>query len=167
MKRLSTVALFVVSSFLVYRGVVDILRSQVARRKTPIGSMMPALKIPLLAGGELDTAELHGQPTLVTFWASWCSACMTELPELEKIQRQNAARVVAINIEGSREKAQAVVDRQRFSFSVGLDDGELATRFGVQTIPHTLLLDAKGAIADLIDAPEPQSALLRRIRMLQ
>lgn len=39
-------------------------------------------------GGELITAELRGRPLLLNFWATWCSPCVKELPELAEFQRE-------------------------------------------------------------------------------
>gem|GEM_PF-6147304 len=39
------------------------------------GEPAPALRLPALAGGEVDLADLRGRPVLVYFFAPWCHVC--------------------------------------------------------------------------------------------
>lgn len=53
----------------------------------------------------------HNQPILLNFWASWCEACKTELPILDRLQadmRRTGLRIIAV----SEDKAnRATVER--------------------------------------------------------
>ncbi|MDN3921048.1 TlpA family protein disulfide reductase [Roseateles violae] len=39
-------------------------------------------------GGELRAADLRGEPLLLNFWATWCTPCVKELPELARFQQE-------------------------------------------------------------------------------
>lgn len=45
----------------------------------------PSLKMPALDGGTYDLAAHRGQWVVVNFWATWCSPCLKEMPELSAL----------------------------------------------------------------------------------
>ncbi len=45
---------------------------------------LPSIRLFRLEGGTIDLVSLRGKPILLNFWASWCAACRTELPILER-----------------------------------------------------------------------------------
>lgn len=45
----------------------------------------PSLKMPTLDGGTYDLAAHRGQWVVVNFWATWCSPCLKEMPELSAL----------------------------------------------------------------------------------
>lgn len=64
-----------------------------------------------LDGTTMVLSSQHNQPILLNFWASWCEACKTELPILDRLQadmRRTGLRIVAV----SEDKAnRATVER--------------------------------------------------------
>jgi thiol-disulfide isomerase/thioredoxin len=48
---------------------------------------LPPVRLFRLEGGTVDLTALRGKPILLNFWASWCAACKTELPILERRYR--------------------------------------------------------------------------------
>lgn len=61
-------------------------------------------------------------PVLVDFWAAWCGPCRAVAPELEKLAKQRAGKLLI-----------AKVDTERLS--------ELAGRFSVRSIPLLIRFD--------------------------
>ena len=49
------------------------------------GSKVPALSIATLDGATFDLASRRGQWVVVNFWATWCSPCLKEMPELSAL----------------------------------------------------------------------------------
>ena len=98
-------------------------------------------------------AELRGQPLLINFWATWCPPCIKELPEFDRFASSHAGqlRVVGLAID-SLAPVQEFLKKQPVGFAIGLAGfagTDLARSLGNSTgaLPFTVLLDAKGAVA--------------------
>jgi thiol-disulfide isomerase/thioredoxin len=112
-----------------------------------------SLRFPRPEGGELAMAELRGQPLLINFWATWCPPCIKELPEFDRFASSHAGqlRVVGLAIDGLA-PVQEFLKKQPVGFAIGLAGfagTDLARSLGNSTgaLPFTVLLDAKGAVA--------------------
>jgi peroxiredoxin len=69
---------------------------------------LPSIRLFRLEGGTIDLSSLRGKPILLNFWVSWCAACRTELPILERqyrSARQNDLHVVAVSEDRSSRQA--------------------------------------------------------------
>lgn len=62
------------------------------------------------AAGTFDLAELDGATAVLNFWATWCTACVAEMPELEALARRRPGiRFVGISLD-SQQGTDAVTD---------------------------------------------------------
>jgi len=93
-------------------------------------------------------SELKGKIYLVNFWATWCTACMVEMPSIVQLQKSFAPKgleVVAVNVD---EKPEAVLPKtlkeMKIEFPVFVDrDARLSELFDVHAIPLTVILDSQ------------------------
>jgi peroxiredoxin/DNA-binding transcriptional ArsR family regulator len=58
----------------------------------------PDFILPNLAGEPVRLSQFRGRPVFINFWATWCTACWTELPELVKLHERYADRLVILGI---------------------------------------------------------------------
>jgi thiol-disulfide isomerase/thioredoxin len=122
----------------------------------PPGGPPPAFEVLTLEGGRFGPADLHGKVSVLTFWATWCPACRSELGDLEELQHEYAGgrvQFLAINLEGgglSPQQAAATVRefarRRGMTLPTALDDGQAARSFRVGPIPHTLVVGPDGVV---------------------
>lgn len=45
-----------------------------------------------IEGGEATFADFQGGPLVVDFWASWCPACVAELPEFQSVHEDRGTQ---------------------------------------------------------------------------
>lgn len=122
----------------------------------PPGEATPAFEVLTLDGGRFGPADLRGKVSVLTFWATWCGACKSELKDLDELQHEYEGRAVqflAINHEGgglSPQQAAAVVQgfarARSMTLPTALDDGQAARSFRVGPIPHTVVVGPDGVI---------------------
>ena len=81
----------------------------------------------------------EGKPILVDFYADWCGPCRMVAPIVEEIAEENPQYTVGkINVD---------------------DEPELATAFGISTIP-TLVVIKDGKVTNQVSGARPKAALL-------
>ncbi|MEO8846267.1 MAG: redoxin domain-containing protein [Kofleriaceae bacterium] len=118
-------------------------------RPLQAGVAAPAFELPAIgAGGRLGprVARTPGRVTIVDFWATWCGPCLHSMPHLDQIARQHPEiDVLTINLDDAAE-ARAIFDRAHYILALLADDGEVSERFGVVTIPHTVVIDRGGTL---------------------
>jgi len=83
-------------------------RDDLAADAGDLSAVRPELVWPYLDGsGELALAELDGDTVVLNFWATWCTACVLEMPELgELAQRFPDVRFVGISIDEGKSAAE-------------------------------------------------------------
>lgn len=54
----------------------------------------PTLKVETLDGSHFDLAEQRGKWVVVNYWATWCSPCLKEMPELSALDAMRGHIVV-------------------------------------------------------------------------
>jgi len=117
-----------------------------------IGSVPPDYLGKSDSGNEIHLSDSTGRIRIVSFWATWCSPCLKELPVLNAIQKKGGAeriQVIAVNLRESRKqyrKALRAFDDYELEF-VHDQRGTVAKRYGVKGIPHMLIIDVDGRVA--------------------
>lgn len=111
----------------------------------------PPLAGGTLDGGTFDLTEHRGRVAVVNVWASWCTACRKEHPELEAAAselRSYGVQFVGINTQDTVEDAQAfMAEMGGTSYPSVLDaNGRKSLDWGVFGVPETFLIDAAGRV---------------------
>lgn len=113
-----------------------------------------ARQLVTLEGKPLGPAELNGRVVIVNFWATWCKPCRKELPALDRMHAEIAARggmVLAVSVDRDRAKANRFVNDQNLRMPVAHDgvDG-LAAQLDLPYLPATYVLDRDGRVVQAI-----------------
>lgn len=115
------------------------------------GSPAPTFALKTLDGGNFDLATTRGQVIVLDFWASWCGPCMQSMPRLDAAIDEVGAsnvRLIAVNLQESRDRARAAIKRLGITPLVVLDeDGKVAAAYGARAIPQTVVIDEQGNVA--------------------
>jgi thiol-disulfide isomerase/thioredoxin len=112
---------------------------------------LPGFEKTTMSGDTLRAADLHGQITLVNFWATWCGPCVVEMPELIGLRAEWKDRpfeIVGVSMdEEGFDVVRPFAEDFGVNYPVILDDGPLADEFGgVYGLPTTFIVDADGTV---------------------
>ena len=115
----------------------------------------------LLDGSSQTTADLRGKVTLVNFWATSCTTCVAEMPEIIAThQKFNNRGFDTIAVAMSYDPPSYVVnfaETRKLPFKVAIDNtGAVAKAWGdVRLTPTTYIVNKRGEIVkSYIGAPQ-------------
>ncbi len=91
------------------------------------------------------TSEAKGRKVLLNFWASWCTSCIEEIPELEKLKKDHpSALFIGINAGENKKKIKKFLKKYKFSYLILEDrDKSYSKGNGIVSLPQTIVLDEK------------------------
>jgi len=117
----------------------------------------PVLQVTTLEGAQFDLAAQRGKWIIVNFWATWCSPCIKEMPD---ISRFVAGRddVGAIGLAfGDEEKADIVafLAKHPVQYPIAIVPIDKAPKdFGApKALPTTYLIAPDGSVAKKFTGP--------------
>jgi thiol-disulfide isomerase/thioredoxin len=141
----------------------------------PIGPRADDFTLLDLEGKPVRLAQFRGKPVLLNFWATWCTACLAEIPDLIALHKKLGDRVVILGIaldavrdehghspgveshEHQRSETAArkvalskilrAVQTRGINYPVLWDpDAAVACRFNGGELPTTVILDSQGRL---------------------
>lgn len=93
--------------------------------------------------------SVAGRPTVVNFFASWCTPCLLEMPAFEELHLVLKEKVsfLGLSLQEDRSRAERVVKTTGVTYAVGLDPKGDVYRFaGATAMPATAFFDAQGKL---------------------
>ncbi len=125
-----------------------------------MGQLAPAYAVAEPIQGQLvDLSELRGQVVVIDFFATWARASRDRMEELGELMTEHpdqpltivglVLRVddgVAAGQTADLENTKAYAQRAGISWPLGFVERETTDRFGVSTLPHTIVIDKQGSV---------------------
>ncbi len=115
-----------------------------------VGAPAPPLVLHTLDGAGIATRDLLGEVVIVTFWATWCDPCRTELPILSAYAARHAQqglRVLGFCLDGPDDLPKVRAVAATLSFPVGLLGSPWAGGYGrIWRIPVSFVIDRRGLL---------------------
>jgi peroxiredoxin len=128
----------------------------------------PNASYTLLDGSRSDIDSLRGKVVLVNFWATSCTSCVHEMPQIVATHEKFKARGFETLAVAMRYDPPAYVinfaETRKLPFGVVIDNtGEIAKSFDqVQLTPTTVLINKRGEIVQRY-VGEPDFAALHQL----
>lgn len=119
------------------------------------------------------TLENYKDNVLVlNFWASWCTYCIHEVPELNNFYNKQPKNVEFLTInmtadEKNAQSAETFKEQYNVEFPIFLDEtGFLQESFEIIAFPTTLIIDSSGVVRHRIQGEVTQDQLNEMIAKL-
>jgi len=141
----------------------------VATRPASAESELPTIPLVLFDGTETTLASFEGKPMVINFWASWCPACVAELPDLEEVHQEFGDEVTFLGIANAdrRELADALADEVGITYALADDpDGNFFREFELFAMPTTLFITADGQIHEEFGGQLNKQGIVDRVNEL-
>lgn len=106
-------------------------------------------------GRPVSPADYRGKVVLIDYWATWCSPCMEEMPNVVRIYRkyhEQGLEIIGVSLdrEGAEQTIREVMNEYGMTWRQVYDgkywQAELARLNNIRSIPATFLIDRKGNI---------------------
>jgi cytochrome c biogenesis protein CcmG/thiol:disulfide interchange protein DsbE len=126
----------------------------------PRAETWPTQLRPNVSRGTMTLRDLRGFPTVLNFWASWCTACGTEASRLAQAARLNRGKVVFVGLDvndfGS--DAHRFLERHHVDYvSLSARGSSVYDAYGLIGLPETYYLDRNGrVVAQTVGELTPQ-----------
>jgi peroxiredoxin len=126
-------------------------RSEPTTTGIDVGSAMPEYTATNVDGSPFDLATRRDKIVVLNLWATWCSPCRFEIPELQRIHDAYAARgfeVIGVSVdEGDVDSVKSFITDHKMTYPQVLDpQGKLANILETSVLPTTVILDRNGKI---------------------
>ncbi len=131
----------------------------------PIEPPSPASNFTLqdLAGGEASLSDYCGSWVVLTFFATWCGPCRTELPTLERLHRERAADgviVLGVSIDDPGAPLEDFVRQLQLTFPILWDQSkQVGATYRASSIPISYLVSPEGKLVGVSRGSRDWAAL--------
>ncbi|MEM9119516.1 MAG: thioredoxin domain-containing protein [Cyanobacteria bacterium P01_D01_bin.6] len=142
LRAIALIVIFAIATFWLTRPVTH------PQGLTPISGLI-TLKASAQSAMPYATAIADGRPTLIEFYADWCTTCQGMAPTLEAIHQQYAASVNFVMLD---------IDDPQWR--------EQVQQFNVTGVPHLVLQDGDRAITETFVGKVPKSVLTQSLQRL-
>jgi len=107
-------------------------------------AVLPEFSLPKLDGQTLRSDELKDKIVVLDFWATWCEACISEIPafnKLEKDYNSRGVKVIGVAVQsGWASDIQKFVKQYRMRYTVLVGNDDTVSDFGVISFPNTYVI---------------------------
>ena len=132
---------------LVLRPTVFIYQPSLLKQPIPLLTTSLDWHLRTLAGDTCTLADFTGKPTVINYWASWCSPCLAEMGQFRSLYADYGDKVNFLFITNEKRTDVAkFVKKKNLDLPVYLPIKRYPEQLSTNTLPVTFLIDAEGNI---------------------
>lgn len=113
--------------------------------KNCLGEEFPLMDLKSLNNSEnLNLNSIDSNYLLINFWASWCTACKYELKEIDRMKKElesGGIKIVTINLDEKKEKAQKFLLKNKLELSVYQPKEDIGKCLKIKVLPFNVLIN--------------------------
>lgn len=118
-----------------------------------LNKKLPDFTLKDTKGVEFKSSQLLGKPTLLNFSGTYCSACVTEIPNLNKLKRIYGDRVNFISIADVERRPGELESYLKlyssFQFRILENTVEYKKTLNPERLPRNIFLDKNGVVRNI------------------
>jgi thiol-disulfide isomerase/thioredoxin len=116
-----------------------------------VGKAMPTFTLTGKDNKDVTVGEIskNKKYILIDFWASWCSPCRKEIPNLKKLYKKYASKgfeIISISTDKKEADWEKALKEEKLTWPNFLDTKSAGKAFNVKSIPAMFLVDDKGIV---------------------
>jgi len=124
-----------------------------------------------LEGKPLSVSNYKGKIVMIDFWATWCGPCRGEIPNVVKAYQKyhdKGFEVIGVSLDQDKEALTKFIKENQMTWPQYFDgkgwQNEVSTKYGVNSIPASYLLDKEGKIiASELRGEELEAAVAKAV----
>lgn len=121
--------------------------------RTAIGTQAPDFTMNDPEGNPVSLSSFQGKYLLIDFWASWCAPCRRENPNVVEAYNKFKDKdfdILGVSLDQKKDAWLKAIEEDKLAWTHVSDlkywQNEVAQLYGVNSIPHSVLLDPQGKI---------------------
>lgn len=103
-----------------------------------------------MQGQSQRLSDYRGKWVLVNFWATWCSPCLEEIPDLvalHEAHKNTDLVVIGVALDSDKDSVVEFVAKKHVSYPIVYGDYTMASQVGeVEALPTSFLYDPAGKL---------------------
>jgi thiol-disulfide isomerase/thioredoxin len=114
-----------------------------------LNSKLPEFNLVDIKGQMFSSEQLKGKPILINFWATSCSPCVAEIPDLNDLKKRYGDQMnfVAITLEVPDNRVIRFLEKREFNFIILFDTLlKFTDTLKIKGVPKNIFIDKNGYI---------------------